>query len=602
MRRGIAILAAILLGVSGLASAAAEEKTVLTLYINQEDVPSFMRDWVIRSSDAIAAGLPEYAVRTVWTTSEELKSNLDKGEVSLFIASSGFFRHLGFSGVRDLAGSMQDTDGDPNRSLGTVFIVRSSQTDLTDIPSLKGKKVLLQNGSGFFGTDAVLGEFGSEVSAKSFRSPEQQLARYVHIEKSGESVPSLLDHLAKGDADAVALPACQIERTAAAEDLDTSWLRTLSPKGSVELNCALTSGLYPGIVISGTPNLSANNAQAVTRALLSAPARDHLKWGLVTNYSAVDAVIRKFELSFDHRGEGIRSILLQYKNWIIGIAALIVLLILHSVTVSWLIRKRTRHLQVALANQKRLQAESLKASRQIEYWEKIGTMGQMSSLFAHEMGQPLNAISFYVFGLKRLVSKPGAGIAPAMKQQILELLGSINEEFSRAYGIVEKVREYVKSKRKEGTRQDLVSIVRQAVSSFEKTSVSGRRHEIRIEAPQSPIWVTAKAMELELVVVNLLRNSLQAQTDPEKKVEVSITVRENGKRAELCVEDNGPVLSDESMRRLSETVLQSEKPEGLGLGLSIVRMLVEEHNGTVRFERAAPTGLRVVISLPEEDA
>ena len=47
MRRGIAILAAILLGVSGLASAAAEEKTVLTLYINQEDVPSFMRDWVI---------------------------------------------------------------------------------------------------------------------------------------------------------------------------------------------------------------------------------------------------------------------------------------------------------------------------------------------------------------------------------------------------------------------------------------------------------------------------------------------------------------------------------------------------------------------------
>ncbi|MBS6156864.1 MAG: GHKL domain-containing protein, partial [Sutterella sp.] len=214
----------------------------------------------------------------------------------------------------------------------------------------------------------------------------------------------------------------------------------------------------------------------------------------------------------------------------------------------------------------------------------------------------LNAISFYVFGLKRLVSKPGAEIAPAMKKQILELLGSINEEFSRAYGIVEKVCEYVKSKRKEGTRQDLVSIVRQAVSSFEKTSVSGRRHEIRIEAPQSPIWVTAKAMELELVVVNLLRNSLQAQTDPEKKVEVTITVRENGNRAELCVEDNGPVLSDESMRRLSETVLQSEKPEGLGLGLSIVRMLVEEHNGTVRFERADPTGLRVVISLPEENA
>ena len=104
------------------------------------------------------------------------------------------------------------------------------------------------------------------------------------------------------------------------------------------------------------------------------------------------------------------------------------------------------------------------------------------------------------------------------------------------------------------------------------------------------------------MVVNLLRNSLQAQTDPEKKVEVTITVRENGNRAELCVEDNGPVLSDESMRRLSETVLQSEKPEGLGLGLSIVRMLVEEHNGTVRFERADPTGLRVVISLPEENA
>lgn len=149
MRRGVAILAAILLGVSELASAAAEEKTVLTLYINQEDVPSFMRDWVIRSSDAIAAGLPEYAVKTVWTTSEELKSSLDKGEVSLFIASSGFFRRLGFSGVRDLAGSMQDKDGDPNRSLGTVFIVRSSRTDLTDIPSLKGKWFSCRMGPAF---------------------------------------------------------------------------------------------------------------------------------------------------------------------------------------------------------------------------------------------------------------------------------------------------------------------------------------------------------------------------------------------------------------------------------------------------------------------
>lgn len=122
MRKWLSVLLTAGFLISSSSWALEPEKPVLTLYINQEDIPPFMRDWVIHSGETIAENLPEYSVKRVWTDPLSLKAGIEKGEVSLFIASSGFFRRLGFSGVRDLAGSMQETDGDPTGLSGRCLL------------------------------------------------------------------------------------------------------------------------------------------------------------------------------------------------------------------------------------------------------------------------------------------------------------------------------------------------------------------------------------------------------------------------------------------------------------------------------------------------
>lgn len=71
--------------------------------------------------------------------------------------------------------------------------------------------------------------------------------------------------------------------------------------------------------------------------------------------------------------------------------------------VSQLVRVRTAHLQEALHEQKRLQSNARAAAERVEHMSRVGAVGQLSTIFAHEMRQPLAAISLYVFGLKRLV-------------------------------------------------------------------------------------------------------------------------------------------------------------------------------------------------------
>ena len=105
-------------------------------------------------------------------------------------------------------------------------------------------------------------------------------------------------------------------------------------------------------------------------------------------------------------------------------------------------------------------------------------------------------------------------------------------------------------------------------------------------------------MELELVLVNLLNNAVEALTraktaDPR----IRVTLRTEDDAALLRVEDNGPGVPSERIEKLGKPVL-SEKPDGLGFGLAIAASLAEAHGGRLRFEAVAPSGLAVTLSVP----
>ena len=103
-------------------------------------------------------------------------------------------------------------------------------------------------------------------------------------------------------------------------------------------------------------------------------------------------------------------------------------------------------------------------------------------------------------------------------------------------------------------------------------------------------------MEVDLVVRNLLRNAVEATKEVQAPT-IFVRLTKKEERAILVIEDNGPKLTEVQMREIGRP-LKTSKQQGLGLGLGIVRTIIESHTGSVSFSPNEPSGLGVTISLP----
>lgn len=185
-----------------------------------------------------------------------------------------------------------------------------------------------------------------------------------------------------------------------------------------------------------------------------------------------------------------------------------------------------------------------------------------------------------------------------------ETLSKITRETARANAIVEQVRRYARSKT--WRRSDALSheLLEAAAAAFKGTSKAKCvRFSVEDERPAGEVlslWVDR--LEIELVLVNLLKNAADAAMGSASP-EVSLRLRHEAGYAVFIVTDNGPALSDEDFARLS-VPLSSAKPEGLGLGLSIARSIVEAHGGSLELRRRSPDvgGIAAVVSIPEASA
>ncbi len=139
------------------------------------------------------------------------------------------------------------------------------------------------------------------------------------------------------------------------------------------------------------------------------------------------------------------------------------------------------------------------------------------------------------------------------------------------------------------------SITARTVNDLEKTGYP--TNLVRLEASIEPALLHADPLDIELVVLNLLKNALDAVKSQRQKGCVKVSVQKDDEGVKLRVEANGPRISDEDFASLSE-MRPSRKPHGLGLGLAIVRGIVERERGRMRFARGQDSGLIVTVRLP----
>jgi two-component system sensor histidine kinase DctS len=226
-------------------------------------------------------------------------------------------------------------------------------------------------------------------------------------------------------------------------------------------------------------------------------------------------------------------------------------------------------------------------------------MGEISSMLAHELNQPLAAISSYTTGALNMLGRAadsGAALDPAVLKPALE---RASVQARRAGQIIRSVHEFVK--KREPLRQlvDIRSVV-DSIGALIEMQASKSFVAIQTTIPPGLPPVSADRIMLEQVLLNLTRNAIEAMQDiaPERRLLRIVAARE-GAQVTVSVIDRGHGIAPEVAERLYSPFF-STKAEGMGMGLSICRTAIEFHGGTLTHTDNPGGGTIFKFALPSQ--
>jgi signal transduction histidine kinase len=218
--------------------------------------------------------------------------------------------------------------------------------------------------------------------------------------------------------------------------------------------------------------------------------------------------------------------------------------------------------------------------------EQLAAVGQLAAGVAHELRNPLMSIKMLVQTGLEGDSPPGL---PA------EDLAVVEGEVRRMEGYIRTFLDFARPPRSERRRTDLGAVVRRALTLTEGRA---RRQQVALteELPPEPVMLDIDPEQVQQVLVNLLLNAFDALPRG-GQVTVAVAQAEDGGPAEVSVRDNGPGIAPGVRGRLFQPFVTG-KPDGVGLGLSICKRLVEAHGGTISAEDVPGGGTVVRFTLP----
>ncbi|WP_370870953.1 sensor protein FixL [Bradyrhizobium sp.] len=251
------------------------------------------------------------------------------------------------------------------------------------------------------------------------------------------------------------------------------------------------------------------------------------------------------------------------------------------------VRDLTEHQQTQ-ARLQELQSELVHVSR-------LSAMGEMASALAHELNQPLAAISNYMKGSRRLL----AGSADPNTPKIESAMDRAAEQALRAGQIIRRLRDFVSRGESEKRVESLSKLIEEA-GALGLTGAREQNVQLRFNLDPEFDLVLADRVQVQQVLVNLFRNALEAMAQSQRRV---LIVRNTGAAddmVEIEVSDTGSGFHDDVKPNLFQTFFTT-KDTGMGVGLSISRSIIEAHGGRMWAESNAAGGATFRFTLPAAD-
>lgn len=260
-----------------------------------------------------------------------------------------------------------------------------------------------------------------------------------------------------------------------------------------------------------------------------------------------------------------------------------------------------------ISSRRLAEAQAAQQAEKAQVTSRLVTMGEMASSVAHELNQPLTAINNYCNGMISRVNNDAI-----RKEDLITALQKTAHQAERAGQIIKRIRAFVKRSEPQRQAAQARDIVEESVDLAE-IELRRRNVSLHVYVAQRLPTVMVDPILIEQVLLNLLKNAAEAidtaqMPRAQRNIELRVVPKhtaEEGGVIEFVVTDTGPGLKEEVIGRLYEAFF-STKVEGLGIGLSLCRSIIESHHGRIRAENLyngdTAIGCRFSFTLPVDTA
>ena len=253
------------------------------------------------------------------------------------------------------------------------------------------------------------------------------------------------------------------------------------------------------------------------------------------------------------------------------------------------LKVRNAQLKQGESKQKIADEEILKQREQLLHVTRVGKLAEFVSSLAHEISQPLTAILSYAQAAQRMLKD--------REPQVQEILQYIVNDNQRATEVIRRLRSLLKKSKPTFDSIDINALINETVLLI-TTDVTVRNKVINTKLANNLPQIQGDRIQLQQVLLNLISNSLEAMEGMDDARELLVRTSLNGSRMILIeVEDSGCGIPEQNMSQLF-THFFTSKPDGLGMGLSISRSIVETHGGRLEVKNNSDRGATFYFTLP----
>ncbi len=534
--------------------------------------------------------IPQYQFKIVALNLSEMAHSVEHNSIDFALTNPGNYVTLeAHYGISRIATLQTLREGKLSTLFGSIIFSRADNKQIKNLQDLKGKRFMAVDPEAFGGFQLAWREM-SEQGIDPFND-------FSELIFSGFPQDNIVFAVRDGKADAGTVRVDILLRLIAEGKIQFKDYRILNPQHGKNYAYPLSTRLYPEWPFSRLKSTSYELSKQIAMALYALP-EEHLAarsshsagWTVPLDYSAVYELMKTLQIGPYEvlRQFSLSALVERYARWLFLAVIFLTGLILFNLYTS----RSNRKLKL-IDSALRDEMTQSKHQHEIEMARvcRLTAMGEMAASLAHELNQPLTGAINYSSGCLNMLKEGNYD-----EQKLKTGLQRTIEGATLAADIIRQLHEFVQ---KGESRRVPIDINQTVFNVLELIKPELRQREITLQPELTPCdkKVLANRVQIEQVILNFIRNAIDAMEKivPEKRL-ITIHTCCNKQHFVLSVEDSGEGIPDERINSIFDA-FYSTKEDGMGMGLSISRTIIESHNGQIRVENLPQGGSRFSIEL-----